>query len=520
MTTRLSPARLLLIFALVLAPLYAWYYRQTGTFFSSPDERTVSVFVTHWAETNSFHIARTVPNDTVFPRSVATVGNDYAPTGFLGLFLLLGLLQRFFGASVVWLFVPALAALTPLALYTLWRRLFSERIAFLSAIFCGVFPAFAYYASRGLLPNIAFVSLVICSIALADQGIKKSGWLARAYCLVAGLTLGCGLIIRPIEAIWVLPVLITLWWWAGKPTRLFLGALTALLPLVWLGYWQQATYGSWYAVGYAPSLAAHSGQAGASLVWQTFMRAWFPFGFHPFLALQRLAKYAFFVYWWALPFALVGFVALIKQFNKNAAYKKYSLLFLGVFLYLGSYYGSWTISDHPDQDWITIGVAYNRYWLPLFILAMPFLADGIFVVSRKIKAAAYAPAVLVSFLLFASIATTFAFGPDSLWAMAGHGVEYKQLQDFVGQRTGEQAIIVAGREEKVLWPMRQVLYASDDSFDFVDRLPALARTQPVFWLTTLPTSYVLDAEQRFFTPVGLQLTPVDVFDAYRLYLIR
>ncbi len=520
MSMRLTPARLLLLFSLVLLPLYAWFYTNVAATYSSPDERTVTVFVDHWAQTNSFLITRPVLSDAVLPRSISIVGDNYAPTGFLGLFLILGLIRRVFGGAGFWLFVPALAAITPFALFTLWRRIFSEHVAFLAAILCAFFPAWAYYASRGFLPNVPFVAFAVVGVALAAKSIEKADWLSRAALFAGGLGVGCALIIRPIEAIWLLPVLGLLWWWSGKSIRVVWTIPGLILPLLWLGYWQEATYGAWYAVGYAPAIASIASETVSTVLWQSLGKAWFPFGFHPGAALQRLTQYALRLYWWALPFALVGLATTLKKASKNTAYKKYSAVFLSVSAYLGLYYGSWSISDHPDPNWLTIGVAYNRYWLPFMVLAMPIIVEGIFALSRKVKTATWVPALCITVLVFASIATTFVAGPDSLWVMASHGVEYTQLQEFVVRQTPADSIVVIGREEKALWPSRQVIYQGDGSFSFVGALPELIKAHQVFWLTAMPANEVLEAEELSFASQALQLTPVDSLGKYTLYSIH
>ena len=503
-----SPHKVLALFSLVLFPFYGWFYANTGRAWSSPDERTVFVFASQWADEGSFLLPRPISDDVLLPRSVTVVGDHYAPVGFLGLFLILGTAMKLLGKTAALFVVPALAAGTPIVLFSLWRRWFSERTSFVAALLWGVFPAWAYYASRGLLPNVAFVSLLIYSLAAAlyarEVKIRRQATMAWVLC---GLLAGLALIIRPVEVLWVLPIALTLWLWSAKPVRAGLAALSAVLPIAWLAFWQSQTYGAWYKVGYSPFGLESTTQTGL-----------FPFGIHPLLALQHVADYSFWVYGWALVFWLAGGFYLYKNHSKNAAYKKYSLVFAFVSIYLVLYYGSWNISDHPNQDWISLGVAYNRYWLPIFALSMPLLAEGLRVVSARIRFVSMP--IAAALVLGASVATSFFLGDDSLWAMQQHGVEYKQVQAFIETKTEPDSVIVAGREEKFLWPQRSVLYTSDNTFTFAQDVQPLLSARAVYWLTPLPQSHVADVEQRLFAPQNQSLQLVGKHGEYTLYLIR
>ena len=51
------------------------------------------------------------------------------------------------------------------------------------------------------------------------------------------------------------------------------------------------------------------------------------------------------------------------------------LLFISVFFAI--YYGSWEFTDKLTLHLNTLGISYVRYWLPIYLLSLPFVATGI-----------------------------------------------------------------------------------------------------------------------------------------------
>lgn len=512
-----------MLVAVFFVPVYAWFYLTTAPIFASPDERTVAVFAQTWAETGSFKFEG-VRDEHFVPRSVTTVGTAYVPSGFLGLFLIVGFVWRYLGGVGAMLLVPALAAFAPLALFVVWKRLFSARVAWFATIALWVFPAWAYYAGRGFLPNVAFVACIALafgalSLAESSHGLKR--WQSMSLFGLGGLSLGVACMIRPVELLWLLPVCVVLAWLRRHLWReLTVAVICAGIPLAILAYWQAQTYGAWYAVGYMPPALIGTGLVANQVsLWTQFMSAWFPFGLHPLQATLRFVEYLVFVYWWALPWAMIGLVVLIKSARNNRAYKMYAGLFTSISAYLILYYGSWPISDHPDASWMSIGVAYNRYWLPIFVLAMPLLVLGVDAVVARWRWPALRT-IIWSLLLFCSVGQSFAFGPDSFWALRAHSVEYSGVAQWVMEQTSADTILITNREEKYLWPQRTVWFQPDQNYDFVDTLRQQENLNQFAWLTNLPVSHVQDLNQRLFLPAGIDIQSISQHQSYQLYVFK
>ncbi|MDP2629870.1 MAG: glycosyltransferase family 39 protein, partial [Candidatus Uhrbacteria bacterium] len=167
-------------------------------------------------ETANYFFARTFARDSqigyeepllesskgvVHARSMTTAGSRVVPVGFLGLTVLYGALAKVFGVGALLFFTPFLAVVTAFAFYFLLKRFFSRTVAALSGVLLLIHPAYWYYASRGMLPNVLFVDLLILgALCLAVAFEKKRHWLS----FVGGILIGTALTVRLSEMLWVL----------------------------------------------------------------------------------------------------------------------------------------------------------------------------------------------------------------------------------------------------------------------------------------------------------------------------
>ena len=91
-------------------------------------------------------------------------------------------------------------------------------------------------------------------------------------------------------------------------------------------------------------------------------------------------------------------------------------------------------------------------------------------------------------------------------------------QEKVLSLTPEDAIIIAGRYDKLLWPQRTVAFAVSDGL--VRILPTIAKTKPLYYYAWLRDTRVLDRDQALLAEVGLQLQDgVDVAEGEQLMKI-
>ncbi|MBI4121714.1 MAG: glycosyltransferase family 39 protein [Parcubacteria group bacterium] len=511
--------------------VYASFYWGNLGLYPSPDEQANAVFARHLVADGNLQIPRAVDSVFVHPRSVTIVDQDFVPGFFLGLVLLLGFVGKLLGAWAMPLLPAVLAAAAPFAFYVISRRVFDETTSRLSAVFLFILPPFAYYAGRGFLPNATLVSVLLIGLAclFSGHGYWQQGRhkLAMALGCASGLGLGASFIIRPVEWVWVGLILLVLAIANRKAIRwpvMLPGLLCFLLLIGCLAYWQQQTYSAWYLTGYGQ----HNQELllpdalGQTMPWPialvvTGSQAIFPFGVDVWGALGQFTRQTLTMYWWLLPFFFFGLYAYRQSTGRTPEQKIYSGLFLLVSAYLILYYGSWVIADHPDPRWISLGVAYHRYWLPIFIMAIPYLVLGLRFVAARL-ARYWPPAGLLPWaaVVTISIALTYTFGPDSLGRLKANSVNYGHLRQAVLDATLPDGVIASERNDKLFWPDRQVIHFGDN--DYPGLAVAVERiTAPLYVLSALPPSHAAVVEQRDFAPRNLHFIRVAAIDGFTLY---
>ncbi len=505
--------------------LYASFYFVTDGLFSSPDETANFRFAQQYAQEASLSLPSSVDDHThIHPRSVnVNSEGDYVPVSFLGLPLLYGSVASFLGTWSL-TYLPILVALMGiLAFYSIARQLFGKQSSLISAILLAAIPPWWYYSARGYLPNVTFLSMVLSSLALLLVAFKASQYKRLVIMSLSGLCLGLALLIRPIEFVWIALAIVVYFIPLKKQVKAK-DLIVWLIPIMFLvGQYfllAQTLYGNALLTGY-DALSAESVAANVSFL-QRFSQVFFPFGIDLVQAFSR-----FWVFSWQLlwPFLILSIIGLIRCL-KIGVHKKYTVVFSVISLYLILYYGSWEIFDHPDASRISIGISYMRYWLPIYLLALPFVTEGILFLSQKIRNRQGIVSVsLIAFCLLWSGYIVYAQSDDNLGEMALSVVQYKNIQQQVIEFTEEQAVIISQRNDKVFWPQREVIhFEATTDFSFLTTLRSEAEQYPLYWYTELPLETIADIEQRFLQGQGVQIDEtleLTFFDkkAYLLQLV-
>lgn len=502
----------------VFVLIYGSFYWQTWGMFNSPDENAVYVFTRHFIEEGSLTLARPDINEIAHPRSVNIRDGQFVPGSFIGWLLLLAY-AGFLGSWLMALLPAFVAVGGAWAFWGIVRRVFGRETAWLSLLLLLTLPAWWYYASRGFLPNVPFVSFLLMAVfTLIKTGEAKDekGIMAWLWAAAAGFCAGLALIIRPNEIIWVL--LAALLWLpelrAIRPSRL-LALVASVLPLVVTAYWQDQTFGRWYSTGYQ-SFAASVGEGAAAF---SLSSVFFPFGFHPWAALGRFLSYQIMVMPWLLVAAVLGLVAMRVITNKTPEQKKYARMFALVFAYLLIYYGSWQFFDHPDQTRLTLGVSYGRYWLPIFVLAVPYVVMGCRALAARLRFGRWSLPLVLTLVFTLNTLSVYAFGDENLGQLRRNIVEYKQRQAFVFERTAPNAVIISERNDKVFWPGRQVIHYQPDDYTFLADAAKILPRAPVYLFTAIPRDHLSVIEQASYAPQGLSLQYVASFQQQSLYQV-
>lgn len=517
----------LLVLVIAAAAAYAWLPWATrppigGRLFNSPDETANATFAGTFASRGELELLEPLNlefDGIVHPRAVAVVDDRLVPGSFIGLPVLYGLAGRFVGEGAIAFLTPLVAALALLGLWWLYRGVFGASVAAAAVVLVAAFPGWWMYAARSMFHNVLFVSLLAAAAVLWWRWLARSSLAAPWPGAAAAAVTALALWVRPSESVWVLPALAVIiathprhrsWrdWWVAV---VFAVTAVLLLAVSW------RTYGNPWGSGYALS-----GAAVAAAPVQGTAAVLLPFGFHPRRAFNRLVDYTLGFFPWLLWPALAGWLLSLGRWHLlPPGQRRYFVLATSIGAYLALYYGSWQFSDHLNPAAVTLGTSYVRYWLPLYLLALPYAA-----VAAQLVLPRWEPrgrrltlAWLVALATVASAHVTLRGGDESLTAVADRIREYYVQRRAVLQRVELNAVVVTERHDKVFFPALAVV----SDVGAPGRLAALARLaarRPLYYYTWLMPHDVARAAERLAL-VGLRLGEGErIGSAETLYPLR
>lgn len=509
---------------------------------NSPDETANYFFSKLFAEKTTLGFKDellTASNNFVHPRSMTVVVDTVRPVSFLGMTVLYGGLSKLFGERALLYYTPFFAVMASLFFFLFVRRIFDERIALLSAILLLIHPAYWYYASRSMMNNVLFVDLLIIGAGILAASRAWYGW------LLGGLFMGLSLMVRFSEIIWVCGALFV---WgvlcfrrlSFAPTASFLVGL--LIPIGILLALNNAIYSSPLAFGYqtidtstaiktlenTQSLLAHFSLASVASIGQNLVTIimslaghLLPFGFVPEVFTKHVVDYGVKMFWWLIPLLLFGGGLVLKRGTISTFREKkldvrivYSIVTVLIAAWLVVFYGSWLFYDNITKE-ITLGNSYVRYWLPMYILCLPFVASGMLFLSEQCKLRGLKEAVVpVGLGVFALLSFQMTlFEPlEGLVRVSGNLVSYREKARAVLSFTPETAVIFSPRSDKIFFPERHVAQSFDD-FREVPLVPKILAVAPVFYYGFWNEKDADYVTQKHFKTLGLQLVYVAQFDA-------
>jgi len=488
-----------------------------GYRFDWPDETANYFWIQQYAQTGQLFSAEPLnelAKNQIHPRSFnVRPDGSLVPGSFLGLIIFYGMVAKVLGTRLIIYLTPVLAMMAVLAFYGIIKQIFNQRIAMVSAILMMIHPAWWYYSLTSMLPNVAFVSLLIFGSYFLVTYSKEKFY----YLILAGGFLGLALSVRPADISLVLVIFLGLL--AYKKDHLNFSKVILIvvmigLPLVPMFYQQKLVYGSFTTTGY--SQLENSDSVGR--LCETFKSLIMPFGFHPRLVWHNLFNYYFKLFWPYAILSLLGALLFIKDF-KNQVGKKtgYLILTLLVTGAMGIYYGSWQFSDLLTVNLNTIGLSYVRYWLPLYLLTLPLIAMAIDWLAGLFKKR-FSNVILLLVILFlgySSAQLVLWQRPESFLVVKERVSSYQALSAEVSSLTEVQSIIVTSRKDKVFFPDRKVIHTFDrlvDNQELQKILSDLSGAAPLYY-------YALGRENDFKSVAGLELEEVQLFGQEVLYKI-
>jgi 4-amino-4-deoxy-L-arabinose transferase-like glycosyltransferase len=474
---------------------------QVGNRFDWPDETANYFWIDHFSKTGELVVPESLnqpAQNQIHPRSFnVRQDGSLVPGSFLGLIILFGLIAKGFGSWIIIYLTPALALLGAVCWYGIINHLFNRKIAGIATALLLFHPAWWYYSVTSLLPNVAFVSLILISLFLFLVAPKyhhalarKGDWLIFS---LSALILGIAINIRPSEIIWVSFLFIILWWIERsriKIKHLIIFGVFFCLPFLVTGFYQQNIYGNFLTSGYDQ---LHLEQS--SCQWCEVVKSLtLPFGFHPRLAYDMAWQYIVIMF---LPWVILGVVGLLGMIKQSHHQRRPFLFYLPVTILLAAwlviYYGSWQFDDVMTLDLNSLGVSYVRYWLALYIAMLPFVALGIVTISHVFKERWQKLAIgLIIFVLAGySAYQTLYSAQDSIMPVRERIFSYKQVSQEVIEQTPEDSVIITQRKDKVLFPDRKVIHRFKDlenDQELWDIIVSLDAFVPVYYFALAPVN--------------------------------
>jgi hypothetical protein len=239
----------------------------------------------------------------------------------------------------------------------------------------------------------------------------------------------------------------------------------------------------------------------------------FYFGLNYSKAWQNFKSYflkMFPLIFWPAALGLILFFSRVWKWKKK--YWAYLFAYFTASIILVLYYGSWIFNDNPNLNEITIGNSYTRYWLPVYLGAMPFAAFFISRLSWAIFSRenensevavnvetnifkkffalkmpprnfciAAAQAIIIIFIFFFS-ANFLIDGSDEglLYNDFNNQIlrsEYSQVLSL----TEPSAVIITRYHDKIFFPERKVIVGdlTDETMNF--RYAKLVKLMPVYY---------------------------------------
>jgi len=572
------------------------YITQSDGFtkWASPDETANYIFSKLYSQTGEMQIFEKynlASGNIIHPRSFSSADGNLKPVSFLGIILIYGFLASLTSYKILPFLTPAFAAIGILFFYLLVKKIFGRRNALISAFLLASFPPYIYYSARSMFHNVLFIVLLIFGLyfglLMAGKRYKWKrldllNWLLAA---LSGFSFGLAIITRTSELLWLGPILFIIWLFNIKKIGLtkliiFLSSLfLAVLPAL---YWNQVLYGSPLSGGYSEmnqsvkTLAQTSGDlikstAAGNLAYSREMfnkikGTIFHFGFNPKQSLRMLYYYFINMFPWLFWPAVLGAFLFFQRFGRwRKKHLVYLIAYGLAFLILLFYYGSWLFHDNPDPKSFTIGNSYTRYWLPIYLGALPFVSlflikltralfpsfsrkaelggssnnlsrNAIFSVAgswlkgqfgrlRRVFFINCSRVILVVLVYFISISFVLFGSEEGLLYLNQNQKAAGYELEKVLALTGSNSVIITCYHDKLFFPERKVIVGLFDDNNMNARYARLTNYLPVYYYNfTFPEKDMDYLNNRRLLEVGLGIELVEQitsdFSLYRLIKVE
>ncbi len=504
-----------IVLSLAVGVLYASFVFGLPWRFNSPDETANAFFSQRVASGQTMaadaSLNNLVEGNIIHPRSIAVVAGKLVPRSFLGLPIIFGSLGKLFGSGIL-PYLPAIFAVVGLlALAWFANQSLNKSAGIIIIILASVLPAFWYYQARGFFHNALFLDLFFVLLLCSWWLLKYGKWW---WYLILGLVLGLVLAVRTAEGPWIL-VCGLIWLLLNKKLIKFRYLFLTLIG-AGLSFWSvlltnKQLFGVYFSVGYRPELGIDSVTSEPSQIISLFKEIILPFGFNLNNIWQNTQHYLIGLQWWWAVLFLIGVVYFVVNWsNKSATTRSYFIVGLLASLWLVAVYGSWSFHDNPDPGAITIGTAYLRYWLPIFIFGLWLAAEPL---SRMWSKHSLMP-ILVTIIgihILLSWWMTYHSSDDSLAQVKANIIRFEETNKIITELTPDNAVIISGITDKFFFPQRQVIVELVTDNDYQSVVKLLQNKISVYqFRTPIAATELKNKIAPTLESYGMMLTPVKV----------
>ena len=578
----------------------------------SPDETANYVVAKLYGQTGGmamFEKYNLYIDDIIQPRSFRSDFGVLKPVSFLGIILIYGKIVSLTSYKILPYLTPFFAAVGMVYYYLLIKKIFNRRNALMSVFLMASFPVYIYYSARSMFHNVLFMALLMAGlyygIIMARAKAKKQiaahyhkwrqiNWRGLLYSALAGSFIGLAAITRTSELLWIIPMLIILWAFNIKKIgimKLIVFLCFCVFAFAPIFCWNQILYNSPTQGGY-PEMnqsIVNITEAGSDLVKSTFTGYLayhkelflklkdniFYFGFNPRDSLKMFYYYFVKMFYWLFWPAVLGGILFLRKYREwKREHWAYLTSYFTASLILLFYYGSWGFYDNPDPNSFTIGNSYTRYWLLIYLGALPFVSMAIIQISRVLlyrynanttnryanttnannattlvkatevkkamkdknevgylKSLARLPrriflincarVVVVGFIFFVSVQFVLFGSEEGLIFAAQKNKQAKNEFNKVISLTENNAVIITQYHDKLFFPERKVIVGLFNDKNMIARYTDLVDYLPVYYYNfTLPPADIDYLNNRRLAEVGLRIEKVEQVGEFGLYRLH
>ncbi|OGF29578.1 hypothetical protein A2223_03965 [Candidatus Falkowbacteria bacterium RIFOXYA2_FULL_35_8] len=542
---------ILVVLAVIFFFIYSFFaitiwipgFQQTEqVIFSWPDAMANQAFVKQFIEHSNFKISfpdNTLVSQIVHPRSTNVFNDNIVPMSFLGLVLIYGILGKVVTIYGTLLLTPLFSVFGVLFFYGLIKKVINERAGFISALLLFSLSAYWYYSSLVMLHTVLFISLLLAGMYFllkSEDFIVDDEYKTQNYIFVAvgAIFIGLSLIVRTVEAPWILLIilLVSLFarkrWWLKAIIFLVILGIT-FLPVL---YQNKQLYGDYFSVGYLnleksgtllDKLPNEFEVEKTNDYFQWVKAVALPFGWNWKNLLKTGFEYFVMFYGPYLFLSIIGLIWFLVEKEKRKQIWVYLLAVMLAMIWLVFYYGNWQFADSEILKYNTIGSSYMRYWLPVFIMLIPgigFLFDRLLAVKKWQFFLKSIVVVTVILLTGYSFFWAYLTPKDGLLAqkqvLEQNYKRHKQVAGYIE----DNSILIVDKTDKLFWPKYNVVVFLYD-YSIFPEINQIIDKYPVYYMSVMPDKDIDFINRTKINQFNLELkAPLIVDNEYRLFKIE